>query len=141
MSATRQTKSSKFSLPAQPSLEHLRKLAKQRLAKLRAGVAGAQLCDAQMLLAREYGFSSWRALKAAVEAHNRSIVCCRPPLNRHRVVSSQTASLERVGMEHVFFNFVVLGMMLTCMATPVDLGVQKAVSPSNPGVVNVQIIR
>jgi hypothetical protein len=41
-------------------------MSKQRLAKLRAAGASAQLADAQLLLAREYGFSSWRALKAAV---------------------------------------------------------------------------
>jgi ankyrin repeat protein len=51
------------SLPARASLEWLKKTAKQ---KLRA-TPGAKLADAQRALARDYGFASWRALKAYVE--------------------------------------------------------------------------
>jgi ankyrin repeat protein len=56
------------SLPEKPSLAWLRKAAKRRLAQLRAQRPGAQLADAQFALAREYGFPSWRALKAHVDA-------------------------------------------------------------------------
>ena len=56
------------SLPDAPSLEWLRKQAKQRLAQLRATNGDAQLTDAQFDLAKEYGFSSWRALKAHIDA-------------------------------------------------------------------------
>jgi ankyrin repeat protein/uncharacterized glyoxalase superfamily protein PhnB len=52
-------------LPERPSLDYLKKLAKQRL---RALPPPARLADAQLAIAREYGQSSWRALKAAVEA-------------------------------------------------------------------------
>jgi ankyrin repeat protein len=55
-------------LPADPDLDWLRKTAKQRLARARARDAGARLHLAQLELAREYGFTSWRALKAAVDA-------------------------------------------------------------------------
>jgi hypothetical protein len=55
-------------LPARPNLEYLRKEAKERLDELRRRDAGAQLADAQYALAKEYGFASWPALKAHVEA-------------------------------------------------------------------------
>src|ERR1043166_2083485 len=56
-----------LSLPAKPNLEHLRKEAKQRLVVLRGTSTNAQLTDAQLLVARSYGFSSWRAMKDEVE--------------------------------------------------------------------------
>ena len=46
-------------LPARPSLEHLRKLAKERLAELRVADPSARLADAQFALAREHGFGRW----------------------------------------------------------------------------------
>src|SRR5437868_10515875 len=56
------------SLPDTPNLEWLRKQAKQRLATLRESDPDAKLTDAQFALAREYGFSSWRALKAHIDS-------------------------------------------------------------------------
>ena len=56
------------SLPPRPDLEWLKKTAKQRLAELRAHDAGAKLHQAQHAIAEEYGFKSWRALKAHVDA-------------------------------------------------------------------------
>ena len=55
-------------LPDTPSLDWLRKQAKQRLAALRAMDPEAKLAEAQYQLAREYGFASWRALKTHVDA-------------------------------------------------------------------------
>jgi ankyrin repeat protein len=55
-------------LPDSPSLEWLRKRAKRRLAELRRESPEAKLAEAQLALAREYGFSSWRALKAHVDS-------------------------------------------------------------------------
>ncbi|MBX7083223.1 MAG: ankyrin repeat domain-containing protein [Nannocystaceae bacterium] len=72
------------SLPARPSLEQLRKQAKELLAALRRGEATARtafaehhpragtatkasLADAQLVLARQYGLSSWLALRDEVE--------------------------------------------------------------------------
>ncbi len=71
-------------LPDRPSLEHLRKQARALLRAYRRGEADARtrlatdtalqattrprLADAQRVLAREYGFASWSALKAHVDA-------------------------------------------------------------------------
>lgn len=55
-------------LPDRASLDWLKKTARQSLPALRAANPGARLADAQRALAREYGFPSWRALKAHVEA-------------------------------------------------------------------------
>lgn len=68
----------KSSLPARPSLEQLQKQAKDLLRKYRAGDPAAQkrfeatptvtLASAQFVLAREYGFETWAALKRHVAA-------------------------------------------------------------------------
>lgn len=55
-------------LPDAPNLEWLRKQAKRRLDELRKSNLGAQLADAQFDLAKQYGFASWRALKAHVDS-------------------------------------------------------------------------
>jgi hypothetical protein len=55
-------------LPPRPSLEQLRKQAKERLARLRQTDPAASLASAQHALAREYGFSSWPRLVRHVEA-------------------------------------------------------------------------
>src|SRR5689334_23811794 len=77
-------------LPANPTLEHLRKQAKALLhsfkqqepkavARFRALKlkAAPKLSDAQHLIAREYGFDSWSKLKkhvdAAAEAMNEAV--------------------------------------------------------------------
>ena len=51
-------------LPVRPSLEQLKKQAKERL----QAMPGATLADAQFALAREYGFESWPKLKHHVES-------------------------------------------------------------------------
>jgi len=53
-------------LPLLPNPHHLRKQAKARLAAMKAKVPSARLADAQLILAREYGFSNWAALQAEV---------------------------------------------------------------------------
>lgn len=55
-------------LPARPSLEWLRKTAKQLLGELRAATSEAKLADAQLHVARRHGFASWRRLVAFVVA-------------------------------------------------------------------------
>ena len=74
------------SLPARPSLEQLRKQAKDLLREHRAGLSAAlsrfsryhpsasrrpRLADAQLVIARELGFHSWPKLKRHVEAIQR----------------------------------------------------------------------
>jgi ankyrin repeat protein len=56
------------SLPDHPNLDWLRKQAKRLLDERRSVDPAAQLSDAQFDLAKSYGFSSWRALKAHVES-------------------------------------------------------------------------
>jgi ankyrin repeat protein len=56
------------SLPDAPNLEWLRKQAKRRLSELRQAAPDAKLADAQFDVARQYGFSSWRTLKAHVDS-------------------------------------------------------------------------
>src|SRR5829696_4386267 len=59
---------SEQSLPDSPNLDWLRKQAKRRLDALRKANPDAKLAAAQFDLAKEYGFSSWRALKAHVDS-------------------------------------------------------------------------
>ncbi len=53
-------------LPARPNLDYLKKLAKERLQATRKRDGNAKLADAQLEIAREYGFSSWRQLHAQI---------------------------------------------------------------------------
>ncbi len=55
-------------LPDSPNLEWLRKQAKRRLGEQRQANPDARLADAQFDLAKQYGFTSWRALKARVDS-------------------------------------------------------------------------
>ena len=82
-------------LPARPDLDQQRKLAKDLLRAYRAGdpeaaarmraelpdKAELSLTDAQYVLAREYGFSSWRALTEQIEQRT---VDQRPPMERFK---------------------------------------------------------
>ena len=83
MSVTRSTLAPTRRLPEQPSLEQLRKQAKDLLLNYRSGVPAAiaevsqferspdsatfALADAQRVIARAYGFASWPKLKAFVD--------------------------------------------------------------------------
>ena len=69
-------------LPDRPSLEQLRKQAREHLETLRAADPSVNLAAAQHALAREYGFESWRKLVHHVE-------CVRPP-----VLTVQPAELK-----------------------------------------------
>jgi len=51
-------------LPPRPHLDHLRNEAKARLKQMRQSDPGAKLTSAQLAVARDYGFSSWRRLRA-----------------------------------------------------------------------------
>jgi ankyrin repeat protein len=58
---------SKSKLPERASIEYLKKIAKERLRKLRQSNSRAKLSEVQLAVAREHGFSSWRALKAEID--------------------------------------------------------------------------
>ena len=55
-------------LPERPSLEQLRKQAKEHLDRLSAADPSVNLAAAQHALAREYGFESWPKLEYHVES-------------------------------------------------------------------------
>lgn len=55
-------------LPDAANLDWLRKQAKRRLHELRQVNPRTRLADAQLVLARQYNFPSWRALKAHVDS-------------------------------------------------------------------------
>jgi ankyrin repeat protein len=57
-----------LSLPDAPNLDWLRKQAKRKLDELRKSNPSAKLADAQFDLAKQYGFPSWRALKAHIDS-------------------------------------------------------------------------
>src|SRR5438067_13182431 len=61
-------------LPDRPSLEYLKKLARDRLAEMRRRDPQTKLATALLDVAREHGFSSWRALKAEIEKRQAATV-------------------------------------------------------------------
>jgi ankyrin repeat protein len=97
-------------LPEHPSLEHLKKQAKVLLAELqsgnpvsheryrallsRAAPAEPQLADAQLALARDYGFASWAKLKAHVE-----VIGADPPAELVAAIHANDAGLVRDVLE------------------------------------------
>jgi hypothetical protein len=95
-------------LPAQPSLEHLRKESKRLLQELRGRSRTARLADAQLLLARTYGYPSWRALKLEVDQRLALVVPLPPrPLGYHRVVLA--GSWDTTMAEGLFYLAIVTG--------------------------------
>jgi len=56
----------KRKLPLSPHPDHLRKEAKAYLADMRTRLPSARLADAQLALARDYGFAGWGHLMAEV---------------------------------------------------------------------------
>ena len=61
-------------LPERASLEYLKKRAKENLAELRRKNPQAKLAEAQLAIAREYGFTSWRALKAEIDRRQQPTI-------------------------------------------------------------------
>ena len=95
-------------LPVHANLEQLRHQAKDLFRGAKAGDSDAlrrinavsdrvQLASAQLALAREYGFPSWRRLKSEVE--RRAILTSRD-LSRLRRLLAEEPELARIKMEH-----------------------------------------
>ncbi|HEV3197482.1 MAG TPA: ankyrin repeat domain-containing protein [Bryobacteraceae bacterium] len=89
-------------LPERASLEYLKKLAKDRLQDLRRTASHAKLADALLAVARDHGFSSWRALKAEIEQRQTSNIalffeaCGRGDVDRLRGLLANDPKLVRV---------------------------------------------
>jgi hypothetical protein len=77
-------------LPARPSLEFLKKLAKQQFAALRRQGRMTSLASAQLTSPRKYGFPSWRKLKAHVELLERAAAAVQA------ISSGDTKTLKRL---------------------------------------------
>jgi ankyrin repeat protein len=90
-------------LPSRASLEYLKKLSKDRLRELRRAEPQARLAAAQLAVAREYGFPSWRALKAEVEFRQVQSVatffdaCARGDVEALRSLLAHDPGLVRAG--------------------------------------------
>jgi len=88
-------------LPERASLEYRKKLAKDRLQELRQADPEAKLATALLAVARDHGFSSWRALKAEIEQRQIDIVtlffeaCARGDVEELRGLIANDASLVR----------------------------------------------
>jgi ankyrin repeat protein/catechol 2,3-dioxygenase-like lactoylglutathione lyase family enzyme len=91
-------------LPERASLEFLKKRAKERLTELRRADPSAQLAAAQLAVARDYGFASWRALKAEIDNRRAPTIaaffaaCDAGDLDALRALLASEPSLAR---EHV----------------------------------------
>jgi ankyrin repeat protein len=83
-------------LPAKPNIEWLRKAAKDRLAELRALDSAAKLTAAQRDLAGDYGFKSWRALKARIDALTAGTLTGDRPDRKHVFQAARAGDVETV---------------------------------------------
>ncbi len=95
-------------LPARANLEHVRNEAKQRLKTMRSDSPAVRLSEAQLLVARSYGFPSWRKLKAYVDAlsdfgqqlinavHAGELETMRKILDRHPELVNASAEQPRI---------------------------------------------
>jgi hypothetical protein len=135
-------------LPARPSLEQLRKQAKDLLRDYRAGDAGSAtraravlprlgddrselaLADAQFVLAREYGFQSWAALVHHVQRLDPSSALPphRPPIRPVELRPGEIITLPDGGSAQAD---TVWSMYLAAHAG--DLDHVKALVARNPG--------
>jgi ankyrin repeat protein/uncharacterized glyoxalase superfamily protein PhnB len=90
-------------LPERPSLEYLKKLAKDRLHELRRADPRAKLATALLAVARDHGFTSWRALKGEIEQRRTKSValffeaCVKGDVEVLRGLLANDASLTRIG--------------------------------------------
>ena len=82
-------------LPERPSLEYLKKLAKDRLHEMRRSDPRAELAAALLSVARDHGFASWRALKAEVERRQMDAVAQFFDACRRGDADAVRTSLER----------------------------------------------
>lgn len=82
-------------LPPRANLEHLKNEAKQLLKAMRSHNPAARLADAQLAVARNYGFASWRRLKAYLDAFHQFA----GPLV-HAIHNSELKTLDEILSRH-----------------------------------------
>lgn len=88
-------------LPERASLEYLKKLAKDQLQNLRQINPNTKLAAAQVAVARDFGFSSWRTLKAEVEQQQTTHIdffraCAKGDIEVLRDMLGKDPTLARV---------------------------------------------
>lgn len=115
------SRAAKRELPDFPNPDHLRKQAKVRLAEIRARAPGAKLGEAQLVLAREYGFASWTALQAEVARRAASPAGAIRRIRRApmAVFPFWRTALEREEAPERFFRIgmaVQVGLLVTVLA-------------------------
>src|ERR1700744_1303662 len=91
-------------LPPNPHIEHLRKEAQQRFALLKQKASGTRLADAQYWLARDYGFSNWRALKEEVLRRMGVVRMAPAPVNRKRFQPRPVSADEEMEADFSFMR-------------------------------------
>jgi hypothetical protein len=82
-------------LPPHPSLEHLKKQAKDLLHELQQQNHALKLSDAQHAIAREYGFASWPKIKAYVESLPINSRSAAGPEKANPLVATWMANLSK----------------------------------------------
>ena len=118
-------------LPEHASIEYLRKLAKQRLRERRASEPTLKLSTVQLELAREYGFASWRALKAEVDRRQSSrrdrffaacsagdVATLRELLDDHPTLVQERAGLGQTGLHMAVAHPETVRLLLERGADP-----------------------
>jgi hypothetical protein len=113
-------------LPLSPHPDHLRKEAKAYLAELKTRAPTARLAEAQLLLAREYGFAGWghlmaEAMKGGEGPRSRSAALCRwrlRPLSDPDAEQENHLALFHIGVvAHLgFFLAALAGVGLVVIA-------------------------
>lgn len=78
-------------LPVRANLDWLKKRSKERLDALRVSNPQAKLSDAQLEVAREFGFPSWRKLKAHVE-QIRKVLDALVPSDVRRLAAAEVVA-------------------------------------------------
>ncbi|QIG52242.1 hypothetical protein G5V57_33820 [Nordella sp. HKS 07] len=116
-------------LPERPDLAWLKKAAKEHLAVLRANDPGAKLHQAQLDIARDYGFPSWRALKAHVDvagADGQIIAATTSGKAREleRLLAEYPAKISLTGgqWQMPLLHLAAQGGHLDCVKLLLDLG-------------------
>ena len=92
------------SLPPSAHLAHLKKQAKDRLKELQRDDAAVALHDAQLVLAREYGFASWARLSKAVRVQPRPGVAPLSSAKAHSAAFEEALADLRGGRPVILFD-------------------------------------
>lgn len=100
-------------LPDRPSLEYLKKEAKDLLRSLQQQRLDAKLADAQHALARQYGFASWPRLKKHVEGPTSAATATSPFAGTWKANLAKSKRHPANQFRSVTLQFSVRGNVMT----------------------------